>query len=212
MKNLLTKEQLIAFEDDIAETFNASQITSPVHLYHDNEEQMIEVFKHVNEDDWVCTSWRSHYQCLLKGVPPERLKNAILQNRSISLCFRDYKVVSSAIVAGIIPIALGIAKDIKRKGGTNKVWCFVGDMTSMHGAFHEAVGYAHYHELPITFVIEDNGKSVCTDTRKAWGTDWLDEEQRVAPGEVDMGFEYIWYYKYNLDKWPHAGAGQRVQF
>ena len=212
MKNLLTKKELIAFEDDIAATFNASQIKSPVHLYHDNEHQMIEVFKHVNEDDWICTSWRSHYQCLLKGVPPKELKEAILQNRSISLCFKEYKVISSAIVAGIIPIALGIAYDIKRKGETNKVWCFVGDMTSMHGAFTEALNYAHNHQLPITFVVEDNGKSVCTDTRDAWGQWQLDEEPEHDIGQNVYKCGHVWYYKYNLDKYPHAGAGQRVQF
>ena len=32
--------------------------------------KIIEVFKKIKTKDWVFCSWRSHYQCLLKGVPP----------------------------------------------------------------------------------------------------------------------------------------------
>jgi pyruvate dehydrogenase E1 component alpha subunit len=63
MKNLLTKEQLVEFETDIANCFNNSQIKAPVHLYDGNEEQMINIFKNVNSEDWVFCTWRSHYQC-----------------------------------------------------------------------------------------------------------------------------------------------------
>tara|TARA_R110000824_G_scaffold399960_1_gene606449 strand:- start:312 stop:941 length:630 start_codon:yes stop_codon:yes gene_type:complete len=202
----LTKEDLIAFEDEIAECFNEAQIKAPVHLYNDNEEQMIEVFvKHnIGKDDWVLGSWRSHYQCLLKGVPKEELKQAILNGRSISLCFSEQRVLCSGIVTGTVPIALGIALNIKRTGGTNRVFCFMGDMTAETGVAHECIKYAKNHKLPIHFIIEDNGKSVCTDTRATWGSETLTYE-----GVSD---EYVTYYRYKLEKYPHAGAGIRVQF
>ena len=75
---MLTKEELIEYENDIAATFDAAKIKAPIHLYNDNEEQMIEVFKkhNIGEEDWVLGSWRSHYQCLLKGVPKDELKKA----------------------------------------------------------------------------------------------------------------------------------------
>jgi hypothetical protein len=56
MENLLNKEQLIAFETDIADCFNNAMIKAPVHLYDGNEDQMIDIFKNVKEEDWVfCT-------------------------------------------------------------------------------------------------------------------------------------------------------------
>ncbi|MDP2866023.1 MAG: hypothetical protein Q8O90_07260, partial [Elusimicrobiota bacterium] len=119
MKSLLTKEELIAFEDEIAACFNKALIKAPIHLYNGNEDQVLEVFKGINEEDWVLCSWRSHYQCLLKGVPKERLKSDILAGRSISLCYKDYKIVSSGIVTGVLPIAVGIALDIKRRKAPN---------------------------------------------------------------------------------------------
>ena len=181
-------------------------IKAPVHLYNGNEKEMIEVFqKHnIGKEDWVLCSWRSHYQCLLKGVPASELKEAILRGKSISLSFREHRVLCSGIVTGQLSVSLGIALDIKRKGGTNKAYCFMGEMTSETGAAHEVIKYARNHKLPIHFIIEDNGKSVCTDTRATWGTNKLTYE--------GVNDEYITYYKYKLDKYPHAGAGIRVQF
>ena len=202
----LTKEDLIAFEDEMAECFNNAMIKAPVHLYNANEDQIIEIFKkhNIGEKDWVLGSWRSHYQCLLKGVPKEKLKEAILQGRSISLCFREQRVLCSGIVTVVLPIAVGLALDIKRKGDSNKVYCFMGDMTSETGVAHECIKYSRNHELPIHFIVEDNGKSVCTDTRATW------KQQKLTYEGVND--EYVTYYKYNLDKYPHAGAGIRVQF
>ena len=203
---MLTEKELIEFEDEMAQCFNDAMIKAPVHLYNDNEKQIIEVFRkhNIGKDDWVLGSWRSHYQCLLKGVPKEELKSAILEGRSISLCFKKYRVLCSGIVTGVLPIATGIALDIKRKGGANRVYCFMGDMTSETGVAHECIKYARNHELPIHFIIEDNGKSVCTDTRATWN-------QKILTYE-GVSDEYITYYKYKLDKYPHAGAGTRVQF
>ena len=202
MENLLTKEQLVDFETDIANCFNNAMIKAPVHLYDGNEEQMINIFKNVEPEDWIFTTWRSHYQCLLKGVPQEQVKQDILDGKSITLCYPEYNVYSSAIVTGNIPISTGVALDIKRKGGNNHVWCFVGDMTSETGAFFENWKYAVNHDLPITYVIENNGKSVCTETHKVWNTDELYFAKETRK---------IIYYEYQT-RYPHAGAGARIQF
>src|SRR5215475_4431750 len=125
----MTVDELIAFEKKIAADFEAGLIASPVHLAGGNEEQLIQIFKNIGPDDWVCCAWRSHYHCLLKGVPKDELRNAIYAGRSIALCFPKYKVISSALVGGIAPIAMGIAWSLKRKELPGKVWCFLGDMT-----------------------------------------------------------------------------------
>ena len=86
----MNKEKLIKFEEEIAEQFNAGKIRAPIHLYHGNEEHIINIFKKIKSEDWVFCSLRSHYQCLLKGVPPEELKQEILVGHSISLCFTSF--------------------------------------------------------------------------------------------------------------------------
>src|ERR1041385_1716525 len=142
----MTAEDLIQFETEIADLFNAAKIRAPVHLYSGNEAQIIAVFKDVRPDDWVMCSWRSHYQCLLKGVPREQVKAEIIAGRSISLCFPEHRIVSSAIVGGIVPIAVGAALAIKRNGGKNRVHCFMGEMTAESGIAHECVKYSRNHQ------------------------------------------------------------------
>ena len=199
----MNKKKLIKFEEEIANLFNQAKIKAPVHLYHGNEDKMIKIFKRIKRRDWIFCSWRSHYQCLLKGVPPKKLKKEIIEGKSISLCFPEYKIYSSAIVGGSLPIAVGMALSLKRKKSKNKVYCFMGEMTSETGIAHETIKYSINKKLPIHFIVEDNKKSVCTDTRKTWSQNKLTYEKSSQ--------KYVTYYKYNL-KYPHAGAGKRVQF
>lgn len=199
----MKKIDLIAFEDKVAEVFNSGRIKAPVHLYSGNEDEIINVFAKIKHQDWVFCSWRSHYQCLLKGVPPEEVMSEIVAGRSISLCFPEHKIYSSAIVGGVLPIAVGTALSIKIKGGKEKVYCFIGDMTSETGIAHETIKYSRNNNLPIHFIIEDNGLSVVTDTREAWATKNL-----LFEGTND---DMVTYYTYK-NKYPHAGAGTRVQF
>lgn len=199
----MTKEELIAFEEKMAEHFNNARIRAPIHLYYGNENELIKIFRDIRSKDWVFCSWRSHYQCLLKGVPPEQLEKDILEGKSISLCYPEFNIYSSAIVGGNVPIAVGAAMAMKRKKIDTKVYCFVGDMTAETGIFMENLKYSIFHQLPIKFIVEDNGKSVCTDTPKTWGLKgstykYLDES-------------HLYYYEYET-KYPHAGAGVRVQF
>jgi Dehydrogenase E1 component len=191
-----TPERLIAFEKDIADTFNAGKIKAPVHLAGGNEQQLIDIFKDIRPQDWVCGGWRMHYHALLKRVPPQELKDAIVAGRSIGLCFPAQRVISSALVGGIVPIALGLAWAAKRRQEDEKVWCFIGDMTYYCGLVQECAGYAFAHKLPLRIVVEDNGKSVATDTKKAWGMEACETPSVIR-------------YAYTLS-WPHVGTGTWV--
>jgi len=192
---------LIAFEESIAEKYNNAEIPYPVHLSKGNELQLIEIFKDFKQGDWVFNSWRSHLHALLAGVPPEKVREAIFKGRSMTLCWPEHRMFCSAIVGGVIPIAMGVAWQIKRMGGQEHVWLFIGDMTARIGAAYECNNYARWHNLPITFVIENNGKSVCTDTNSVW----------MEEGNLYNNITRS--YNWDLSKhYPHAGAGRRIQF
>ena len=195
----MTKDDLLAFESSVAESFNQGKITYPIHLDNGNEDALIDIFKDVKPQDWVFVSWRGHYKALLKGVPPDELRAAIHRGESMALRFDQYRVYGGAIVGGMVPIALGTAMAIKRSGADEHVWLFIGDMAAESGIVYETLKYAHNFQLPISFVIEDNEVSVCTNTREAWGLD-------TPTYEVDVR-----RFKYQ-SKFPHAGSGKRIQF
>ena len=98
--------------------------------------------------------------------------------------------MSSSIVGGTIPIALGAALSLKKKRSSKKVWCFLGDMTSETGGFYEAHKYAINFNLPIIFIIEDNEKSTNTPTKKVWNSKLTYNQQN---------YSNVIYYKYKLD-------------
>ena len=74
-------EELIKFENWVIETFNAGKLRSPVHLSRGNEEQCIRIFKDIQPQDWVFSTYRSHYHALLKGIPEKWLKEWILDSK-----------------------------------------------------------------------------------------------------------------------------------
>lgn len=230
-----TAQELIDFESWVVETFNAGKLRSPVHLSGGNEEQLIKIFERINPQDWVFTTYRSHYHALLKGVPEERLKNWILDNKSIHFMDAEHKVFSSAIVGGTLPIALGVALAIKKKEEQTErdvkevidkidiegtvvtlesvkplnpvhVYCFVGDMTSETGGFFEAWKYANYHGLPITFIVEDNGLSTDTKTKEVWNK--KNEWEWANSSDFEEDAKVI-HYTYER-KYPHYGTGKFI--
>ena len=81
-------KELVDFELKVASAFNAAKIKAPIHLHGNNEDQLINIFKNINKEDWIFSSWRSHYHCLLKGVPEEILLKDILDGKSITLIYR----------------------------------------------------------------------------------------------------------------------------
>jgi len=193
----VTKQELIDFEEDIKNEFLAAKIRAPVHLSRGNEDQLIEIFKQVGKHDWVFSTHRSHFHALLKGISPEWVKSEIIAGRSIHLMNREHKFFTSAIVGGNLPIAIGVAMALKGKKSKNHVWVFVGDMAGETGIFYECSKYAGRQNLPITFIIEDNGLSTNTPTQEVWGNG------KAGPNII----------KYSYERgFPHINVGVFVIF
>ena len=207
---MITKKQLIDFETEIGDLFNQAKIKAPIHLSSGNEDKIRSVFNFIDvKNDWICCTWRNHYQALLKGIPPELVKEQIMNGKSMIMNLPQYKFICSSIVGGIPSIATGIALASKLKGTGEKVWCWTGDMSAETGSWAEAYKYSVAQDLPITFIVEDNELSVLTPTEEVWGKDkWYLPEQNVDK----FVSNHLIYYKYTNEKYPHAGAGVRVQF
>lgn len=193
----MKKEELIVFEENIADLFRQKKIKSPIHLSSNNEDILIRIFKKIKKDDWVFASHRNHYHALLKGIDSNELQHKIINGDSMHICSRKYKFFSSSIVGGQLPIALGIALALKLKQSSDKVWVFVGDMAKEMGTFHECQKFAIRNCLPITFVIEDNGLSVDTPTQEVWGL------KKEIPNIIN--------YTYNRVV-PHVGLDEWISF
>ena len=205
-KTAVTKEDLRSFEKEIAEIYATGAIRAPVHLRSGREDQLIKIFSDhkIGLDDYVFGFWDSHELALLKGVPREELKQAILDGKSISLCFPEYKVLCSGIVGSLMGTATGVAWALKNQNKKGHAYLFCGDMSAETGIFHESVKYAVNFDLPATFIVCDNGVSVMTDTREVWGS----PEPWFKNTKYD---KKIIYFKYK-NEYPHSGLGKLIKF
>lgn len=198
-----TAEKLDEFEDDIKAGFLRGEIRAPVHFSKGNSHQLIQIFQenNIGDNDWVFASHRNHFSALLKGIPKEWIKEQIYHGNSMHLMSKEYKFFASSIVGGSLPIAVGVALALKRKGEKGHVWAFMGDMAGLSGIAYECMLYSSVNELPITFVIEDNGLSTNSPTYETWGASYISY----------LDFGNVLYYKYIRDC-PHINVGQFVSF
>ena len=91
-------------------------------------------------------------------------------------------------------------------------------MSAETGSFHEAYKYSRNHKLPVTFIVESNGLSVMTPTEETWKRDipyYINNAHKFYQ-KMEEGGTYeqtgLIYYEYKNQRYPHAGAGVRVQF
>ena len=210
---MLQAEDLIKFEAQIASLYEDGKISAPVHLRDGNEQTLVDLFNELEmgTEDYVYSTWASHLHALLKGVPQDRVKKDILEGRSITLHYSDYNFFSSAIVGGNAPIATGTALAIKKQNKSNRVYCFMGDMAFRSGISHESIMYSLSNNLPITFIIEDNGKSVGTPTEACWGEIPTESLYNIYKELSNTSTANIVYYKYKMS-YPHSGTGVFVEF
>ncbi len=196
----MTADDLRGFEASIAEAFAAGKVNGPVHLSDGNEDELVDIFRSVQQDDRIFSTYRWHFHGLLAGLDPQMMFEEILAGRSISFKCAP-RFYTSGIVGGNLSPAVGAAYAIKLRAGSERVWCFTGDMAASTGTFHDAFWFAEGHDLPITFVVEDNGFSTNTPTEAPWGRmPLLPQSKRII------------HYRYTRGRYPHHGLGKKVNF
>jgi TPP-dependent pyruvate/acetoin dehydrogenase alpha subunit len=207
----MTPKQLRDFEIEIQRIYELGDIKAPIHLRNNNEADLCSIFKNVRKKDYVFSTWASHLHALLKGIPPEAVKKKILDGKSITLHFPEHNFYSSAIVGGICPIATGVAWSLKERDSDDRVFCLIGDMSFLTGIASESIRFSICHDLPITWVIEDNGVSVGTPTKNVWGDSanlWYTTFKNLGKGCLNWDMTY---YRFNMT-YPHSGTGTFVEF
>lgn len=194
----MNKENLIAFEWHVKRLWEAGELPFLLHLCGGNEDQLIEIFKEVKQGDWIFSSHRSHYHYLLAGGSEEVLLEKIKEGRSMFVFSKHLNFLTSSVLAGTCCIAAGVAWSIKDEGNErdNHVWCFLGDGAEDEGHFYEAVCFVQGQNLPCTFIIEDNDRSVDTSKEQRRGSNYM---WRSWPSCVRR-------YHY-APTYPHAGSG-----
>lgn len=153
-------------EEKIAELYADQEMRCPVHLYIGQEAISAGVCQALKRRDYVFSSYRSHGAYISKGGSIRELFAEIYGKKtgcskgkggSMHIASKDVNFMgTSALVAGVIPIAAGtaLASFLKRDKRVSVV--FFGDGATEEGVFHETLNFSALKKLPIVFICENN--------------------------------------------------------
>jgi len=165
------------FEEKCAELYSATQIRGFLHLYVGEEAVSTGVIPQLRPDDAVVATYREHGQALVRGVPMDAVMAEMYgkatgcsSGRGGSMHLFDLSrrfYGGNAIVAGGLPIAVGLALADLLQGRDRVTACFFGDGAVAEGAFHECMNLAALWQLPVLFVCENNLYAMGTAVHRA---------------------------------------------
>jgi len=163
-------------EERLKEEYASRRIRGPVHLSIGQEAIAVGVLHACQPADVCVSTHRNHAHYLAKGGSLAGMVDELYgldtgcchgYGGSMHLVDRNVNfLLSGAIVAGSVPIAVGVAFALKRDGATRVCVSFGGDGATDEGVFYEALNLAALLELPVFFVIENNGISTLTPYAK----------------------------------------------
>lgn len=156
------------FETVSDELYKEKKITGVyLHLYSGSEATGVGAVAAVGKDDHIITAYRDHGIAIARGIDPKAVMAEMMGKRtgtsggkggSMHIASRELNFWGGyAIVAGHMPLAAGIALKERYVGSENVVLCFFGDGASNNGYFHESLNLSAVWELPVVWLVENNG-------------------------------------------------------
>jgi len=165
------------FEEKCAELYSAGKIRGFLHLYIGEEAIAVGAMQALSAEDAVVATYREHGQALARGLPAGKIMaemygkaNGCSRGRGGSMHLFDAArrfYGGYAIVAGGLPIAVGLALADKMQGRQAVTACFFGDGAVAEGEFHESLNLAALWRLPVLFLCENNYYGMGTSLERA---------------------------------------------
>jgi acetoin:2,6-dichlorophenolindophenol oxidoreductase subunit alpha len=160
------------FEDRVHEEYASGDIPGAVHLYAGQEAVAAGVCAHLGARDYVASTHRGHGHAIAKGCDVDAMMLEIY-GKARGLCggkggsmhiadFEHGMLGANGVAAGGMPLACGAALSAKVRGDDHVAVAFVGDGGANQGVFHECLCLAAVWQLPVIFVVEDNGYAQAT--------------------------------------------------
>jgi len=153
-------------EERAGELYGEGKIRGFLHLYIGEEAVAVGVLHALAADDAVVATYREHGHALIKGVPMKTImaemygrQEGCSRGRGGSMHLFDASTRffgGNAIVAGGLPLTVGLALAERMQGGSRLSTCFFGEGAMAEGAFHESINLAALWQVPMLFCCENN--------------------------------------------------------
>jgi len=187
------------FEERCVELYSAGKIRGFLHVAVGEEAVAAGVMEALTPDDAVVSTYREHGHALARGVPMDAVMAEMYgkvtgcsRGRGGSMHLFDTArrfYGGNAIVAGGLPLAIGLALADQMRRRPAVTVCFFGDGAYAEGEFHECVNLAALWQLPVLFACENNLYAMGTALER-------------AQAETDLALRAA---SYGLASWPVDG-------
>lgn len=208
-----------AFEDRLHDEFALGGIPGFVHLYAGQEACAVGMCMNLTDEDMIGSTHRGHGHCIAKGCDVEAMmleiygkKGGLCGGKGGSMHIADLSkgmLGANGIVGGNPPLAVGAALAAKTLNTGKVAVSFAGDGASNQGTTFEAMNMAVVLQLPVIFVVENNGYGEGTGVSYAVGA--KDIAQRAAafgmPGVSVDGSDFFAVHEAAREAVERARAG-----
>jgi acetoin:2,6-dichlorophenolindophenol oxidoreductase subunit alpha len=220
----LTRDQLLdayrvmrtirEFEERVHTEFATGEIPGFVHLYAGEEAIAAGVCAHLGPEDYVASTHRGHGHAIAKGCDVKAMmaeiygkRDGICHGKGGSMHIADLSrgmLGANGIVGGGPPLVCGVGLTARVKRTQNVGVSFTGDGGSNQGTFLESLNLAAAWQLPVVFVVENNGYAESTSPN--FHQAGVDVSKRAdgfgLPGVTVDGFDFFAV---------HEAAGEAVR-
>lgn len=153
-------------EEACVRLYTEQKIRGFLHVSIGEEAVVAGVTSAVADGDSIVATYREHGHALLAGVPARKLMAEMFgrvegcsRGRGGSMHLFDAGsrfFGGNAIVAGGLPLAVGLALGDAMQGRNRVTVCFFGEGAMAEGEFHESINLAALWRLPVLFCCENN--------------------------------------------------------
>ena len=187
------------FEEASGRYYMQGKIKGFIHLYIGQEAVAVGAISALGPEDYVISHHRDHGHALAKGLDPKKAMAEIFgkatgtsggRGGSMHLFDLEHNFMGGyAIVAGQMPIAVGLALACQMLRDDRVVMCFFGDGAVNQGEFHESLNLASLWKLPVLFFLENNmyGMGTHVEQTHAGGKDiyMAAEAYKIPAAQID---------------------------
>ena len=166
------------FEDKLAAVYIQQKVRGFLHLYNGQEAVLAGALHAMDlTKDKMITAYRNHVQPIGMGVDPKRVMAELFgkatgtskgMGGSMHIFSKEHRFYGGhGIVGGQIPLGAGIAFGDKYKGNNAVTLTYFGDGAARQGSLHETFNMAMLWNLPVVFIVENNGYAMGTSVERA---------------------------------------------
>ncbi len=210
-----------AFEEMAEKLYAIGKIHGTMHLSIGMEASAVGAIAALRADDLILSTHRGHGHCIAKGVDLNLMmaefmgkENGYCRGRGGSMHIANVErgnLGANGVVAGGIPIAVGVGLSIKIQKLDQIILCFFGDGAANLGPFHEALNMASIWTLPVVFVCENNQYAMSFAYKRAFNIERISDRSAAygIPGKTVDGNDVLAVYNAvdKAVKWARKGHG-----